>query len=135
MVSSYNTVEISPHASEDSFYREVARSLKLWTLCDSDGFLAQDNPTGAISIPFWSSLMRVHHIIELVSQYKYLQPIDVNWYDFSNIWIPGLSHDSLLVGINWCGKNATGVDIEPWHVKQNIEHQLTVLINNSIRHR
>ena len=50
---------------------------------------------------------------------------DVNLDDFKNKWLVGLDKDGLLVGVNWSGKRATGYDVEPLQVLQNIEFQLS----------
>jgi len=104
-----------------SFYIEVAVSRKVWTVRDSGGFPAPLNSEGKRSQPFWSSLSRVQKIIKNVSAYSMFEPVEISWEDFTKKWVPGLSRDGVLVGVNWSGNSATGYDIQPEIVKKNVE--------------
>lgn len=35
--------------------------------------------------------------------------------------MPGLSQDGLLAGVNWTGARATGFDIQPSELRENVE--------------
>jgi hypothetical protein len=37
--------------------------------------------------------------------------------------LPGLAQDSLLVGVNWSGKRATGYDLKPDEVQEKIKSE------------
>lgn len=104
------------------FYREVAASGRLWTVRDSDGFPAPKNSSGQRAQPFWSSLSRVQKIIGSVPAYSGFEPVELEWSVFESRWVPGLSKDGLLVGVNWSGPKATGYDVEPEQVAKNVQH-------------
>jgi len=113
---------MSQSASQaSSFYKEVADKRKVWTVRDSGGFPAPLNSEGKRAQPFWSSLSRVEKLIKNVSAYSKFEPVEISWEEFSAKWVPGLSRDGLLVGVNWSGGSATGYDIEPEKVKENVE--------------
>ena len=113
---------MSQSASQaSSFYKEVADTRKVWTVRDSGGFPSPLNTEGKRAQPFWSSLSRVEKIIKNVPDYSSFEPVEISWDDFSKKWVPGLSRDGLLVGVNWSGNSVTGYDIEPETVKKNVE--------------
>lgn len=114
--------EMTQSAAEAlNFYEEVAASKKLWALKDADGFPAPLNADGKRAQPFWSSLSRVEKIIRTVPAYAKFEPYELGWQEFSDRWMPALMKDGILVGVKWSGKNATGYDIAPEEVKQNVE--------------
>ena len=116
---------MSQSASQASeFYKQVALSKKLWTVSDENGFPAPLNSEGRRAQPFWSSLSRAQKIIDTVKAYSGFEPYELSWNDFSKKWVPGLTNDGILVGVNWSGQNATGYDIEPETVKSNVEAQI-----------
>ncbi len=104
-----------------AFYREVAKNQKVWTIRDQGGFPAPKNREGKRSQPFWSSLSRVQTIIKKVPAYSGFEPYEISWDDFCNKWVPGLSKDGLLIGVNWSGDKALGFDLEPKQVQTSIE--------------
>ena len=96
-----------------AFYREVAVTRVVWTICDAGGFPAPLTASGKRSQPFWSSRTRAERIIREVAAYGGFEPYEVSWSDFCDKWVPGLVQDGLLIGVNWSGKRAVGYDIEP----------------------
>lgn len=104
-----------------TFYREVARTRRLWTIRDKAGFPAPMNPEGKRSQPFWSSRSRAEAAIRNVPAYAGFQPHELFWDDFSTKWVPGLVRDGILVGVNWSGASALGYDVEPEAVLRNVE--------------
>jgi hypothetical protein len=117
---------MSQSASQTSaFYKEVAKNKKLWTVKDSGGFPAPKNSEGKRVHPFWSSLSRVEKIIKNVPAYSGFEPHEISWEYFSTNWVPGMTKDGLLVGVNWSGDRATGYDIEPERVKEYVEAYIT----------
>jgi hypothetical protein len=48
-------------------------------------------------------------------------PEEIPWETFCAAWVPGLTRDGLLVGVNWSGKRATGYDMEPEELQRNVE--------------
>ena len=106
------------------FYREVAEIRKLYTIRDKDGFPAPKNPEDKRSQPFWSSKARVEKIIKNVQAYSGFEVVELTWDIFTERWVPGLTNDGILVGVNWSGEKATGYDIEPKEVKENVEAYL-----------
>ena len=118
---------MSQSASQaSSFYKEVAINLMVWTVKDGGGFPAPINSEGKRVQPFWSSLSRAQNIIKNVSAYSKFEPVEISWEEFSIKWVPGLSRDGLLVGVNWSGNSAIGYDIEPEEVMKNIESNIAI---------
>jgi hypothetical protein len=56
-----------------------------------------------------------------VPAYAAFQSFEVSWADFCDAWVPGLTRDGLLVGVNWSGARARGYDLEPAEVQKNVE--------------
>lgn|SRR5690554_4825731 len=107
------------HVSE--FYREVASSDIVWGIRDSAGFPAPRGTGGARAMPFWSSESRALNIIQNVPAYSGFTPVAIEWSTFCERWIPGLSKDGLLIGLNWSGKSARGFDIQSLNLQHNVE--------------
>jgi hypothetical protein len=107
-----------------AFYRDVARTGKLWTLEDDAGYPAPKNQSGDRSMPFWSSLARVQRIIKTVPAYSSFRPLEMSWEHFVEEWVPALAADGCLVGLNWSGKHATGYDCKPHEVVANVGYYL-----------
>ena len=105
-----------------AFYREVAKSQALWTVCDDGGIPAPRTRTGRRSMPVWSSLSRVQRIIRSVPAYSGFRPREISWSDFVASHVPDLEAHRMLVGVNWSGKNAVGYDLEPRDVVANVLH-------------
>jgi hypothetical protein len=104
-----------------TFYREVAQHRKIWTIRDGKGFPAPMTSAGHRAQPFWSSVTRAERIISDVPSYSGFKIVEISWEDFIQKWVPGLSKDKVLIGLNWSGRNATGYDIEPEKVKEYVE--------------
>jgi len=104
-----------------AFYRDVAKNQKVWTIRDEGGFPAPKNGEGKRSQPFWSSLSRVEKIIETVPAYAGFEPYEISWSDFCRAWVPGMTKDGLLMGVNWSGKRALGYDLEPKKVQESVD--------------
>lgn len=112
-----------------AFYREVATSDRLWTIRGAGGFPAPQNAKGQRAQPFWSSLARAEKIIQSVPAYFHFEPVAIEWPVFESRWVPGLSKDGILVGVNWSGANATGYDVEADQVATNVRHYKQSLPN------
>lgn len=107
-------------AAAAEFYRDVARSGRLWAIRDSGGFPAPSDSTGQRSMPFWSSVSRAQRVIDTVPAYRGFVVHELSVKDFRDSWLPGLRRDGLLVGINWSGSRATGYDVDPDAVLANL---------------
>lgn len=103
-----------------AFYREVATSRKVWTIRDAGGYPAPIGTSGKRAQPFWSSRSRVERVISTVPAYAGFTPDEIAWEQFCSAWVPGLTRDGLLVGINWSGARAIGYDLEPAEVARNV---------------
>ena len=95
------------------FYREVARNKVIWTVRDKGGFPAPITPSGRRAQPFWSSRSRAEKVISSVAAYAGFEPFEISWSEFESRWVPGLTKDGLIAGVNWSGARATGYDLEP----------------------
>jgi Protein of unknown function (DUF2750) len=107
-------------AQASEFYREVAQSKAVWTVRDDSGFPAPLNADGKRAQPFWSSKSRVESVIAGASAYSGFTPVEISWADFETRWVPGLESDGILAGVNWSGSKATGYDIEPSALRENV---------------
>ena len=113
---------MSQAASQASaFYREVARAGAVWTVRDRGGFPAPMNGEGKRAQPFWSSRGRAEKVIESVAAYSGFTPVEIAWAEFVERWVPGLTCDGILAGVNWSGPRAKGYDIEPAQLQQSVE--------------
>ncbi len=79
------------------------------------------NAEGKRSQPFWSSRSRVEQIIKTIPAYSEFEPYQISWEDFCAKWVPGLTKDSILVGVNWSGKRAVGYDMEPVELMRYVQ--------------
>ncbi|WP_306213612.1 DUF2750 domain-containing protein [Actinoplanes sp. RD1] len=94
-----------------AFRREVPVEGRVFTIRDSGGYPA---PGGAL--PFWSKRSRAERILGTVDAYRGFEIVGVPVGDWLDSWLPGLRRDDLLVGINWAGAHATGLDLAPARV-------------------
>jgi hypothetical protein len=104
-----------------AFYREVAEAKTLWTVEDDVGYPAPKTAEGRRAQPFWSSQSRAAKVIAEVPAYAAFSPVAISWDRFCETWVPGLTRDGLLVGVNWSGPRATGFDMEPEELKRNVQ--------------
>ena len=107
------------HAS--AFYKQVAASRIVWTIRDEGGIPAPLLSDGTRAMPFWSSLSRAELIIKNVSAYNGFHTIEITWEDFKEKWGPGLTKDGVLAGVNWSGIKASGYDMSPTELIDNVE--------------
>lgn len=110
--------QAASHAS--AFYREVAATRMLWTIRDAGGYPAPIGADGRRAQPFWSSRARAERVISSVPAYAGFQPVEISWDKFLSAWVPGLTRDGVLVGVNWSGERALGYDVEPDRVAPNV---------------
>ncbi|TGN37865.1 DUF2750 domain-containing protein [Marinobacter confluentis] len=108
-------------AQASKFYQEVAENGIVWGIKDNGGFPAPHGTEGKRAMPFWSSKSRAQAVIENVNAYKGFEPVAIPWEVFCERWVPGLSQDGLLAGINWSGTGATGFDIQPSELQKSVE--------------
>lgn len=114
------------HAS--AFYREVAAGRVLWTLQDEDGIPAAFLASSRRSIPFWSSLFRVEHMVSRLAAYSKYWPLEVSWDEFRTLSVPDIAAEGRLVGVNWSGPRAVGFDMDPEQVVANVQAQMDLLL-------
>lgn len=103
-----------------AFYREVARTRVVWTLCDEVGYPTVTS-SGFRAQPFWSSRSRVERIIKTVPAYASFEPEEVSWQKFCSEWVPEFIADNMLVGVNSSGKRAKGYDLAPAELVRNVQ--------------
>ena len=104
-----------------AFYRDVAKNRSVWTVEDAGGYPAPMTSSGQRAQPFWSSKSRVEKIISTVQAYAGFSPVEISWDKFCEVWVPGLTEDGLLMGVNWSGPRASGYDVTPLEVLRNVE--------------
>jgi hypothetical protein len=111
-------------AQAAAFYRDVAKSQRLWTVARNGHFAAVPGHEGTTVQPFWSARSRVERIIKRVAVYAGSEPIEVTWAAFRDEWLPRFRRDRVLVGVNWSGAAATGYDSEPDWVQHCVEVEI-----------
>jgi len=96
------------------FFRQVASALELWTVTDPEGAspIAKTRD-GRGAVPFWSSFARAQTACESVKAYKGMKPFRLTWEDFVTKWAPHIDLDHSLIGVNYCGMEAYGHDLDP----------------------
>ena len=103
------------------FFDEVAAGARLWSIKDEGGFPAPVGLDGQRAMPFWSKLSRAERVIERVPTYSGFEAVEIPLRDFVDRWLPGLTRDRTLVGLNWSGPSATGYDLDPETVRGRLE--------------
>jgi hypothetical protein len=100
-------------AQAAAFFKDVARTGRLWTIWDEGGYPAPLTSGGQRAQPFWSTEARARRIINTASVYAAfdLELIDLDAWRES--WLPDLRRNGLLVGLNWTGARARGYDFTP----------------------
>lgn len=114
--------QASLHA--DVFYKDVAKTQKVWTIRDSSGSPAPEGDQGRRSMPFLSTRSRAEKIINGVAAYSEFEIVELDWQTFRDKWLVGLQKDDLNVGVNWSGERALDYDIGPEQVKQSVEQAI-----------
>lgn len=71
-------------------------------------------------MPFWSSELRAK-AASRSEQFAGCSPRRITLIEFIDRWLPGLSRDGLLAGVNWTGERFTGYDVEPEELRQALE--------------
>jgi hypothetical protein len=107
-------------AQSAAFFKEIIAESAVWTIRDEGGFPAPMNGEKRRVQPFWSKEKRAKRIIETVPAYSGFVTHRLSLSDFKAAWLPGLSRDGLLVGLNWSGKRAVGYDFEPTEVCERL---------------
>jgi hypothetical protein len=114
-----------------AFYRDVARTRRLWSCRDEVGIPQPKTSFGDRAQPFWSSLSRVQKIIKTVPAYGGFVPYELTWDEFLKVWVPDLKASGVKVGVNWSGKGAVGYDMVPDDVVANVCHYIAELAAES----
>jgi len=107
-------------AQADAFYREVLANCTVWAIEDSEGFPAPINSDGRRSMPFWSKQSRAEGVISKVTAYRGFSVVAVPLDEWRERWLPGLTKDGILIGLNWSGSRAIGYDSDPDDVEKNL---------------
>jgi hypothetical protein len=108
-------------AQAAAFYREVAKHGSVWTIRDAMGFPQPKGFDGIRSQPFWSLRSRAERVVASVPAYAGFEVVELPWHVFEAQWVPGLTRDGVLVGVNWSGPNAKGYDVSSEDVVRNVE--------------
>jgi hypothetical protein len=110
-----------------AFVKEVAVSGRVSTVRDAGGYPQPQRPDGRRVQPFWSSFARAQRVIKSMSAFEGMEPAELSIDEFVQRWLPGLERDGVLVGVNWTGSRATGYDIEPAEVGEQLERAIAEL--------
>ncbi len=68
-------------------------------------------------MPFWSKDSRALRVVAVVAAYRGFEVVRIPLDEWRSRWLPGLTRDELLVGLNWSGSRATGYDVQPSDVE------------------
>jgi hypothetical protein len=112
---------MSSSAQAHAFYREVAAKGSVWTIGVGDTVHTVLSKDGVRVIPLWSSRPRVEKIVKTVPGYSALNPLGSSWQNFVRNWVRLLDNQGVLVGVNWSGPNATGLEFAAGHVAAEVE--------------
>lgn len=120
-----NLVVSTPMSSSEiqakAFYKQVAATRSVWTIRDEAGIPVPESDDGTRAMPFWSSRSLAELIVRNVEDYNGFHPMEISWEDFRDKWVPGMTKDGLLAGVNWSGSTASGLDIMPSELVKNVE--------------
>jgi hypothetical protein len=67
-------------------------------------------------MPFWSTWSRARRVVAQAPAYREFEIVAIPMAEWIERWLPSLERDGLLVGINWAGAEATGLDLAPAQV-------------------
>lgn len=104
-----------------AFYKQVASTRSVWTIRDEAGIPVPESDDGSRAMPFWSSRSLAELIIRNVEDYNGFHPMEISWEDFRDKWVPGMTKDGLLAGVNWSGATASGLDMMPAELVKYVE--------------
>ncbi|WP_028448302.1 DUF2750 domain-containing protein [Chitinibacter tainanensis] len=94
-----------------AFFTTVAQQQQLWSIKDEVGFPAPMTTAGYRSMPFWASAERAEEEIAAVAAFAGFAPVAVDWAQFCAQWVPALTQDGVLAGVNWSASQPVGEDI------------------------
>lgn len=106
------------------FAKEVAQSERIFIVRDKRGVPAPIAPGGRRSLPVWSSRARVERIIAKDMEFAGFEAEEMSWQEFRVEWLPRIEENRWLVGINWAGATAIGMDVEIEEVVSAVTNQL-----------
>jgi hypothetical protein len=110
-----------------AFYRNVATRRRVWTVRDAGGFPAPMTASMRRAQPFWSTRRLAELFVQSVRAYRGFEVVELEWEDFRDRWVPGLSNGMVLVGIDWTGPAITGPDAEGTWVCECVEIEIARL--------
>ncbi len=99
-----------------AFRREVPAEGRVWSIRDARGFPAPALADGSRAMPFWSKQSRARRVVAAVPAYGEFEVVEIPAAEWLDSWLPGLTRDGLLVGVNWAGAHAVGFDLTPSRV-------------------
>jgi hypothetical protein len=108
-------------AHTHAFYREVAAKKFVWTIGTGEAVQTVVSKGGVRVMPLWSSRSRVERIIKGVPGYGSLDLLSCSWANFVRNWVKLLDAQGVLVGTNWSGPNATGLEFPAGHVAAEVK--------------
>lgn len=112
-------------AHAKAFFSEAVSGRAVWSIADDRGHPAPVNQNGERSMPFWSTESRAARVTDRVAAYSGFDIVRIDLETWKSRWLPGLTEDGLLVGLNWSGDRVTGFDIEPGNVREQLAHAET----------
>lgn len=107
----------------ETFAHEVSQSERIFIVRDKRGVPAPIAPGGRRALPAWSTRARVERIIAKDGEFAGFEAEELRWEDFRDTWIPRCEKNNWLVGVNWAGEGAIGIDVEPAEVVTAVENQ------------
>ncbi|QSX39315.1 DUF2750 domain-containing protein [Shewanella cyperi] len=95
------------------FYEEVAETKVVWFgVLPGEILLEFDLKDKKVSFPMWSSKTRIERLKKINPELLGdVEPRSVNWQQFKELFLPILTSEQKVVGVNLSGKNLTGIDM------------------------
>lgn len=66
---------------------------------------------------------RAERVVFTMPAYQGMEPYEISLDELRQRWLPGLSRDHSMVGLNWSDDQATGYDLEPEDVERNLAYR------------
>jgi hypothetical protein len=95
------------------FVSTICRTKEVWSIEDDKGFPAPKTRLGRRAMPFWTTQAAASYIVRNLPAYARFVPRRMTLADFMEEWLPRLHDDGMVVGIEWAGLRAEGLDVDP----------------------
>ena len=116
-----------------AFFEEVSETGDVWSLSGGQSMFVVYSASGARVFPLWSSRRRAQIIVETVPGYEGCKVLRSSWSNFVENWVAILERDGVLVGLNWAGTRAKGLEIPVKLLVREMEAAIAEAVKPLIR--